>query len=273
PDADLGKVARGTPGFSGADLASLVNEAAIHAVREDRQIVTAADLDAARDRILLGRRDASNALLPDEKESVAVHESGHALVAALSENADPVAKVTILPAGMALGVTEQLPEAERHLYTERYLLDSLAVRLGGRAAELVVFGHGSTGASSDLAGATQLATRMVREFGLSEALGPVGYSSGNPQYLGGEQLTSRAYSEQTQRVIDQEVARLLREAEQRAVELLTKHRPALDALTALLLEEETVDGAAVYELAHRTVPDRPDTPAMTIAGFAQQSAQ
>ncbi|KJE23912.1 ATP-dependent metalloprotease FtsH [Frankia torreyi] len=245
PDADLDRVARGTPGFSGADLANLLNEAAIHAVRDGRQVVTAGDLDAARDRILLGRRDGSNALLPDEKQSVAVHESGHALVAALCEHADPVAKVTILPAGMSLGVTEQLPEAERHLYSEGYLLDSLAVRLGGRAAELVVFGHGSTGASSDLTGATQLATRMVREFGLSSAIGPVGYGSQNPQYLGGEELVSRPYSEQTQRLIDSEVARLLREAEARAIDLLSTHRYALDALSALLLEQETVDGSAV----------------------------
>jgi len=263
PDADLTVIARGTPGFSGADLANLVNEAAIHAVREDREIVTAADLDAARDRILLGRRDASNALLPEEKRSVAVHESGHALVAALSEHADPVAKVTILPAGMALGVTEQLPEAERHLYTEGYLLDSLAVRLGGRAAELVVFGHGSTGASNDLAGATGLATRMVREFGLSPTLGPVGYSSNDPQFLGTEEITSRPYSEATQRIVDQEVGRLLREAEERALTLLRTHRDALDRLSALLLEVETVDGSAVEALARgeRVAGPGPSSPA------------
>ena len=151
----------GTPGFSGADLANLVNEAAINAVRDHREIVTAADFDLARDRLLLGRRDASNALLPEEKHAVAVHEAGHALVAVLSDNADPVAKVTILPRGAALGVTEQLPEAERHLYPENYLTDSLAIRLGGRVAEITVLGQPSTGASNDLAGATDLATRMV----------------------------------------------------------------------------------------------------------------
>jgi cell division protease FtsH len=254
PDADLDVIARGTPGFSGADLANLLNEAAIHAVRRDSEVVTADDLDAARDRILLGRRDASNALLPDEKQSVAVHESGHALVAALSPNADPVAKVTILPAGMALGVTEQLPAAERHLYTEGHLYDSLAVRLGGRAAELVVFGHGSTGASSDIAGATELATRMVREFGLSPAVGPVGYGSQDQQFLGGAALTSRPYSDETQRVVDTEVARMLREAEAHAVELLRTHRDALDRLAALLLEKETVDGTAVNEVLRLTGP-------------------
>ncbi|MGF7235092.1 MAG: ATP-dependent zinc metalloprotease FtsH [Frankia sp.] len=245
PDASLDVVARGTPGFSGADLANLINEAAIHAVRENREIITARDLDAARDRIILGRRDSSNALLPEEKQSVAVHESGHALVAALSENGDPVAKVTILPSGMALGVTEQLPEFERHLYTEGYLYDSLTVRLGGRAAELVVFGQASTGASNDLSGATDLATRMVREFGMSAAVGPVGYGSSNPQYLGPQELTSRPYSEDTQRLVDTEVARLLREAEERATTALRSHRDALDQLTGILLERETVDGSVV----------------------------
>jgi len=250
PDVDLSVVARATPGFSGADLANLVNEAAIHAVRDGRETVTADDLDAARDRLLLGRREASNALLPDEKRSVAYHESGHALVAALCEHADPVAKVTILPAGMALGVTEQLPEAERHLYTLGYLADSLAVRLGGRAAELVVFGYGSTGAASDLAGATELATRMVREFGLSEALGPVGYGSQDAQFFGGEQIIGRVYSEGTQQLIDSEVARILREAEERAIGLLRSHRDALEALAAVLLEKETVDGSAVLRALH-----------------------
>jgi cell division protease FtsH len=174
-DVDLDVVARGTPGFSGADLANLTNEAAINAVRAGRDVINADDFQAARDRILLGRREGSNVLLPEEKNSVAMHEAGHALVAALSAHADPVAKVTILPAGQTLGVTEQLPLVERHLYSEDYLNDSLAVRLGGRAAELVAFGQGSTGAANDLASATDLATKMVREFGLSPEIGPVGY--------------------------------------------------------------------------------------------------
>ncbi|HEY2577126.1 MAG TPA: ATP-dependent zinc metalloprotease FtsH, partial [Streptosporangiaceae bacterium] len=149
PDVDLDAAARGTPGFSGADLANLANEAAIFAVRDGREVLTARDFDDARDRIILGRREGSNVLLPEEKHAVAVHESGHALVAALSPKADPVVKVTILPAGQALGVTEQLPLVERHMYGEDYLYDSLAVRLGGRAAELVVLGQGSTGAGND----------------------------------------------------------------------------------------------------------------------------
>jgi cell division protease FtsH len=252
-DVDLSVVARGTPGFSGADLANLANEAAIFAVRDSRDVVTGRDFDAARDRIILGRREGSNVLLPEEKYAVAVHESGHALVAALSEHADPVAKVTILPAGQALGVTEQLPLVERHMYGEDYLYDSLAVRLGGRAAELTVLGQGSTGAGNDLAGATDLATKMVREFGMSPVLGPVGYPEGGSVFLGGggAGMSSRPYAEATQAAIDGEVSKLLRQAEERAVNLLRAHRAELDSLVTLLLEKETVDGSDVYRLAGR----------------------
>ena len=256
PDVELEVVARGTPGFSGADLANLVNEAAIFAVRAGRDVIMAVDFSEARDRVLLGRRDSSNALLPDEQRAVAVHESGHALVAAISTHGDPVAKVTILPAGQALGVTEQLPIDERHLYTEGYLKDSLAIRMGGRVAEQLVFGETSTGAANDLAGATDLATRMVREFGMSPALGPVGFASGSPLYLGAEEVRSRPYAEATQRVVDEEVANLLRQAEQRATAMLTQHRDALERLTELLLERETVDGTDVDQVLGR-IPGQP----------------
>ncbi|HTT54156.1 MAG TPA: ATP-dependent zinc metalloprotease FtsH [Streptosporangiaceae bacterium] len=261
PDVDLDAVARGTPGFSGADLANLVNEAAIHAVRAGHERITMADFNDARDRILLGSRADPNLLLPEEKRNVAVHESGHALVAALSEHADPVAKVTILPAGQALGVTEQLPLVERHMYGEDYLTESLAVRLGGRAAELVELGQGSTGAANDLASATELAIKMVREFGLSSKLGPVGYPEGGSMFLGGggPGLSSRPFAESTQAVIDAEVSRLLREAEQHAVELLRDHHDELCALAGLLIEKETVDGDEVYRLLGRPVPEhRPE---------------
>jgi cell division protease FtsH len=257
PDVNLNTVARGTPGFSGADLANLANEAAIVAVRDNREVLSAEDFSDARDRILLGRREGSNVLLPEEKHAVAIHESGHALVAALSEHADPVAKITILPAGQTLGVTEQLPVDERHLYAEDYLTTSLAVRLGGRAAELVEFGQGSTGASNDLASATDLATKMVREFGLSPKLGPIGYPEGGSVFLGGggPGFSSRPFAEATQATIDSEVARLLREAEQAAVELIESHRPELEQLVDLLLEHETVDGSAVYRIVGKPVPE------------------
>jgi cell division protease FtsH len=277
PDVDLTVVARGTPGFSGADLANLANEAAIFAVRDHREVLTSGDFSNARDRILLGRREGSNVLLPEEKHSVAVHESGHALVAALSDHADPVAKVTILPAGQTLGVTEQLPVDERHLYGEDYLTDSLAVRLGGRAAELVELGQGSTGAANDLAGATDLATKMVREFGLSNALGPIGYPEGGSVFLGGgggQGLSSRPFAEATQAKIDSEVARLLREAEQRAVDVIRSHRPELDQLVSLLLEDETVDGEAVYRIVGRPVPQhRPQEMAIAPHGAATAAAR
>jgi cell division protease FtsH len=258
PDVDLDAVARGTPGFSGADLANLVNEAAIHAVRAGRDEITMMDFNDARDRILLGSRADSNLLLPEEKRAVAVHESGHALVAALSPNADPVAKVTILPSGQALGVTEQLPLVEHHLYGEDYLRESLGVRLGGRAAELVEFGQGSSGAANDLASATDLAIKMVREFGLSSKLGPVGYPEGGSVFLGGggPGMSSRPYAEATQAMIDAEVSRMLREAEESAVSLIRAHRSELDHLADLLIEKETVDGEEVYHLLGLPVPER-----------------
>jgi cell division protease FtsH len=241
PDVDLDVVARGTPGFSGADLANLVNEAAINAVRADRRVLSAADFDAARDRLLIGRRDASSALMPEEKHAVAVHEAGHALVAALSEHADPVAKVTILSRGAALGVTEQLPAFERHLYPESRLTASLAVRLGGRAAEIVVLNEPSTGASNDLASATELATHMVREWGFSAKVGPISYGPEGPSR--DNPFAGRPYAEETQRSIDQEVARLLREAEDTATTLLRGNRETLDRVIGLLLERETIDGS------------------------------
>jgi cell division protease FtsH len=257
PSVDLQVIARGTPGFSGADLANLVNEAAIFAVRAGRDVIMPADFDGARDRIILGRREGSNVLLPDEKQAVAVHEAGHAIVAALSPLADPVAKVTILPAGQTLGVTEQLPLDERHLYAEDYLDQTLAVRLGGRAAELVEFGQGSTGASNDLASATDLAVKMVREFGLSPALGPVGYPEGGSVFLGGggPGMSSRPFAESTQATIDSEVSRLLREAEERAVGLLRSHQADLKKLAARLVEDETVDGSVVYQLLGLPQPE------------------
>jgi cell division protease FtsH len=247
PDVDFNAVARPTPGFSGADLANLINEAAIVAIRDNREVIRARDIDEARDRVLLGRRDASNALLPEEKRSVAIHEAGHALVAFLSEHADPVAKITILPAGRALGVTEQLPVDERHLYSESYLLDSLAVRLGGRASETLVIGEASTGAASDLSGATGLAMKMVTEWGLSPRLGPIGYGSDQASQQAGP-VFERPYAEGTQEVIDQEVSRLLREAEDRARVLLSDNREALDAVVAALLEKETISGDDLTEI-------------------------
>jgi cell division protease FtsH len=263
-DNDFDQVAAATPGFSGADLANLVNEAAVTAVRAGRTLLTAADFASARDRVLLGTRHTSP-LAPGELATVAVHEAGHALVAALSPHADPVTRVTVLGAGQALGYTETLPADDRRLYGESYLADTLAVRLGGRAAERLIRGEASTGASDDLASATALATQMVREFGLSNKLGPVSYTG---QADGHAALGPRGYSERTQWLMDQEVADLLTSAETRARDLLTEHRGALNQLTAALLEQETVSGDQVRALAQAASPAplRTRTPASLPAG-------
>jgi cell division protease FtsH len=263
PDADLDQIAAATPGFSGADLANLVNEAAVTAVRADRIRLTAADFASARDRVLLGTR-RSSPLAPGELATVAVHEAGHALVAALSPHADPVSRVTVLGAGQALGLTETLPVDDRRLYGESYLADTLAVRLGGRAAERLICGEASTGAADDLASATALATQMVREFGLSEAIGPVSYSgppAGYPALAG-----PRGYSEHTQWLVDQEVAALLTKAETRARDLLTRHQEALAQLTAALLEQETITGDQVRALAQAARPAAAPSPAAAPTG-------
>jgi cell division protease FtsH len=251
PDTDFDEIAAATPGFSGADLANLINEAALTAVRADRTRLTAADFDVARDRVLLGTRRASP-LAPGELATVAVHEAGHALVATLSPHADPVSRVTVLGAGQALGLTETLPSDDRRLYGERYLADTLAVRLGGRAAERLVRGEASTGAADDLASATALATQMVREFGLSDKIGPVSYSSPPAGHSG--LAPARSYSEHTQWLVDQEVAAILAKAETQARDLLTCHREALDRLTAALLEQETVSGDQVRALVQAPNP-------------------
>jgi cell division protease FtsH len=258
-DVDLAEVARATPGFSGADLANLANEAAIFAVRAGRDRLLRQDFDDARDRVVLGRRERSTILLPEERRAVAAHEAGHALVAALSPGADPLSRVTILPSGPALGATEQLPLDDRHLYAESYLQATLAVRLGGRAGEIVAIGEASSGAADDLAKATQLATRMVRELGLSTELGPVGYPTGGG-YLGTDYGGPHEFSDDTQRAIDLEVRRLVREAEEEAIKLLQDHRDALEQLIELLQRDETVPGERVYELAGSSPPPPSSSP-------------
>jgi cell division protease FtsH len=247
PDVDLVTVAKGTPGMSGADLANLVNEAALYAVRRGADRLFAEDFDAARDRVLMGLRRDSMALSDEEKEAVAYHEGGHAVCAAVLPNADPLHKVTILPTGMALGVTQQLPE-ERHLYRQDYIEDSLVVRMGGRIAEELVYGMVSTGANNDLQGATELARKMVREWGMSERVGPMAWGAQGAVFLGEDLMHGREYSEETARVIDEEVERILREQEDRCRLTLRKHRAGLDAVAAALLAKETIDGAEVRRL-------------------------
>ena len=244
--------------MSGADLANLVNEAALHAVRRGSHQVDQQDFEAARDRVLMGQRRESLVLSEPEKERVAFHEGGHAVLAYVLEHADPVHKVTILPTGLALGVTQQLPIEERHIYPRDVIEDSLAVRMGGRAAELLVYGDLSTGASNDLVGNTELARKMVREWGMSEELGPMAWGSQGMVFLGEDLLHSRDYSEDTARVVDAEIARILRQQEERAIELLSRHRGGLDAVARALLERETLDGERGQQARrHRLRPSRP----------------
>ena len=247
-DVDLAIVARGTPGMSGADLANLVNEAALFAVRAGEDEIFMRHFEASRDRVLMGQRRESMALADAEKEAIAYHEAGHAVAASVLPHADPVHKVTILPIGMALGVTQQLPVDERHLYRQDYIEDSLVVRMGGRIAEDLVFGVISTGANNDLVGSTELARKMVREWGMSDRVGPMAWSSQGAVFLGDDLMHSRDYSDETARVIDEEVERILREQELRCRDVLTDNRNGLDLVARSLLEHETIDGAEVYRL-------------------------
>ncbi|GAC1539258.1 MAG: ATP-dependent zinc metalloprotease FtsH [Acidimicrobiales bacterium] len=247
-DVDLDVLARGTPGMSGADLSNLVNEAALHAVRRNAEWVHMEDFEAARDRVLMGQRRESMALSDSEKERVAYHEGGHAVLAYLLPYADPVHKVTILPTGMALGVTQQLPMEERHIYPREYIEDSLVVRMGGRVAELIIYGTLSTGANNDLVGNTELARKMVREWGMSDRVGPMAWGSQGQVFLGEDLMHTRDYSDETSRVIDEEVERILREQEERAMKILGEHRSGLEAVALALLEKETIDGATVTRL-------------------------
>jgi cell division protease FtsH len=247
-DVDLSTVARGTPGMSGADLANLVNESALHAVRRGSLDIAMQDFESARDRVLLGQRRESMVLSDAEKERIAYHEGGHAVLAYVLEHADPVHKVTILPTGMALGVTHQLPMEERHIHPRQYIEDALCVRMGGRVAELLVYGDLSTGAANDLVGNTELARKMVREWGMSEAIGPMAWGSQGQVFLGEDLMHTRDYSEDTSKIIDDEVERILRAEEERAMEVLSKHRGGLNAIARALLDNEIIDGREVNRL-------------------------
>jgi len=268
PDVDLDVVARGTPGMSGADLANLVNEAALHAVRRGSQVIGMRDFDAARDRVLMGQQRESTVLSDSEKERVAFHESGHAVLSYVLPFADPLLKVSIIPTGMALGVTQQLPLEERHIYRREYIEDSLAVRMGGRVAELIIYGDLSTGASDDLQRNTELARKMVREWGMSAEIGPMAWGSQGMVFLGEDLMHSRDYSEDMSRVVDEEVSKILRAQEQRAREVLEEHRSGLEAVAHELLSKETVDGREVARLIDEAFgrPVHGDQPA--VAHFA-----
>ncbi len=247
-DVDLAIVARGTPGMSGADLANLVNEGALNAVRDGQEEISARHIEQARDRVLMGQKRESMALSNEEKEAVAYHEAGHAVCAAVLPTADPLHKVTIIPSGMALGVTMQLPEKDRHIYRADYILDRLVVMFGGRIAEELVFGVASTGASDDLMQATSLTRSMVREWGMSDKIGPMAWGSQRQVFLGEDIVQTRDYSDETAHVIDEEIERILREQQERCRETLTEYRHGLDLVARALLEHETISGDEVERL-------------------------
>jgi cell division protease FtsH len=248
PDFDLTRAARLTPGFSGADLANVVNEAALLAARRNADAVTFSDFETAMERVVSGLEKRTRVMNEQERRTVACHECGHALVAQLVPHVDPVSKVSIVPHTRgALGYTLQLPTEDRYLLTMDELEDRLAVMLGGRAAEKIVFGMISTGASDDIQRATELARRMVTEFGMSEKLGSVRYAGQELQYLGGAVTDSGALSPHTQETIDSEVQRIVGAQYERAQRLLQEHRPALASLTEQLLKSETLDGSVVRQ--------------------------
>jgi len=262
-DVNLDIIARSTPGFSGADLANLVNEAALLAARYNKKQVTQHEIDAARDKVVMGAARKSMLLSDKEKRVTAFHEAGHALTASLQEHATPVHKVTIIPHAMALGVTQFLPEEERHTMGLRELKAQLAVAMGGRAAEHLVFGELTTGAADDIRKATDIARRMVAQWGMSERVGPLGFAERDSEVFLGRDISRPAdYSEQTAQDIDAEVRVLVQEAWGTAVRLLTENRAALDGLAAALLERETLtadDFRAIVEgreLAPLATPPR-----------------
>ena len=246
PDVDLAILARGTPGFSGADLANLVNEAALLAAREDKKFVERKDFESAKDKVLMGVERKSLILSEEERRATAYHEAGHALVAKLIPGTDPIHKVTIIPRGRALGITQQLPMDEKHNYHREYLLDNITILMGGRVAEELVLGHMSTGAGNDLERATDLARKMVCEWGMSERLGPLTFGKREEMiFLGKEIAQHQDYSEQTAQEIDQEVRRFVIEAYERAKELGKSRIGALHALAAALLEREVLEGPEI----------------------------
>ncbi|MGH9396410.1 MAG: ATP-dependent zinc metalloprotease FtsH [Terriglobia bacterium] len=256
-DVNIPVLARGTPGFSGADLANLVNEAALLAAREDRRQVTMWDFEAAKDKVLMGTARKSMILSDEEKKTTAYHEAGHALVALMVPYADPLHKVTIIPRGMALGVTMQLPLDDKHTYSRDYLESQLAIMMGGRLAEEIFLGHITTGAGNDIEQATEIARKMVCEYGMSD-LGPLAYGKNQQEiFLGRDLATQRDFSEDTQIKIDQEVKKFVMTGYQRAKEILGSHREAMARVAEALLVHEVLDGSDVRLLLEgKPLPER-----------------
>jgi cell division protease FtsH len=248
-DVDISVLARATPGFSGADLANLVNEAALAAARRNQKFVTMSDFESSKDKVLMGAERKSMIITEEEKKITAYHEAGHALLAALLPDTDPLHKVTIIPRGMALGVTQQLPMEEKHNYTRDQLESRIAVAMGGRIAEQMTFGQITTGAQNDIEQATEMARKMVCEWGMSDELGPLTYGKKEEQiFLGKEFNRHQDYSEATALKIDSEIKRIVSSQYDRATGVLTEHRPALVKVAETLLEHEVLDGHQLHQI-------------------------
>lgn len=248
-DVDLNVIAKSTPGLVGADLANLVNEAALLAARKNKKAVDMEDIEEAKDKVMMGVERKSLHISEEERKLTAYHESGHVMVAINTPGADPIHKVTIVPRGRALGITHQLPMDERHNYSRSYIVGQLGILLGGRAAEKVVFNELSTGAGNDIERATELARKMVCEWGMSDRLGPLTFGKKNEEiFLGREIATHRDYSEETARLIDAEVRRIVEEAEQRACTILRNNLNVLHKLAKVLLEREVIDGNEIQNI-------------------------
>jgi len=267
-DVDISVIARGTPGFTGADLANLVNEAALNAARYNKKVVAMSDFELAKDKVLMGAERKSMVISNEEKRVTAYHEAGHTLVGLKVPNADPVHKVTIIPRGMALGVTQQLPEGDRHNYTKDYLLGQISILMGGRIAEETFLGSITTGASNDIEKATELARAMVCEYGMSE-LGPLTFGKKEEQiFLGREIAQHRDYSEETSIRIDSEVRKIVTEQYERARKIIDENRDTMVRLAEALLEHESLDGVQI----RRIVAGLPleDTAESTESGVPQE---
>jgi cell division protease FtsH len=261
-DINLEEIARSTPGFSGADLENLLNEAALLAGRHEHDAIRNADIEEARDKVMMGLKREGMVLDDEEKQLLAYHEAGHAIVAAALPHADPIHKVTIVPRGQAMGVTQQLPEKDKYLYRLDYLLDRLAVIMGGRAAEEIIFDTATSGAENDLKQVRKMARKMVLDWGMGETFKHIslGEDQGNV-FLGEELAKGREYSDQTAREVDEEIRRITENAFKRAVDTLSEHRDAFDQLAAMLIEREEVPGKDVLTLVKDDVEDLDQLPA------------
>jgi cell division protease FtsH len=260
-DVTLNTIARGTPGFTGADLANLVNEAALLAARKSKSSVDNDDFEEAKDKVLMGAARKSLIISEEEKKNTAVHEAGHALVAKLTPGTDPIHKVTIIPRGRALGVTQQLPVDEKYTHSKGYLLATLTVLMGGRAAEEIALEHLTTGAGNDLERATDIARKMVTEWGMSEKLGPLTFGKKEEQiFLGREIAKHKDYSEKTAETIDDEVTDIVKEVYSRAKKILTENVQVLNAFADILLDKETMDANEIDEFLKTNIPNAPVTP-------------